>query len=83
MIKTISQKIRAALTGEGNIVKKFKAETAHYFFNLLCIAEGYHKSAIKDERDAEHREKLKVILNAVERVENVVKNVVTKGEIHE
>jgi len=35
MIKTISQKIRAALTGEGNIVKKFKAETAHYFFNLL------------------------------------------------
>jgi len=49
-------KICVALTDEENIVKKFKAETAHYFFDPLCIAKGYLKLAIKDERDAEPRE---------------------------
>jgi len=39
--------------------------------------------AIKDERDADQREKLKAIVNAVERVETVVKNVVMKGEVRE
>jgi len=49
----------------------------------LCIAKGYLELAIKDERDADQREKLKAIVNAVERVETVVKNVVMKGEVRE
>ena len=82
MITTISQKIRAALTGEKNIVKKFKAETAHYFFNLLCIAEGYLHLAI-DKVPPEEKEKIEKALQALERIENVVENIVKRGEIHE
>jgi len=78
-LKKAENEMKKALEEE----RKFKADTAHYFFNPLCIAKGYLELAIKDERDAEKREKLKAILNAVERVENVVKNVVIKGEVRE
>jgi PAS domain S-box-containing protein len=78
-LKKAENKMKRALEEE----RKFKADTAHYFFNPLCIAKGYLELAMKDERDAEQREKLKAIINAVERVENVVKNVVIKGEVRE
>lgn len=78
-LKKAENEMKKALEEE----RKFKADTAHYFFNPLCIAKGYLELAIKDERDAEKREKLKAILNAVERVESVVKNVVMKGEVRE
>ncbi|HEC76392.1 MAG TPA: PAS domain S-box protein [Thermoplasmatales archaeon] len=63
--------------------KEFKAKTAHYFFNPLCIAKGYIGLTIEEETDAERRKKLESALCAIERVENVVKNVVAKGEIRE
>ena len=78
-LKKAENEMRRALEEE----KKFKADTAHYFFNPLCIAKGYLELAMKDEKDAEQREKLKTIVNAVERVETVVKNVVMKGEVRE
>lgn len=78
-LKKAENEMKRALEEE----RKFKADTAHYFFNPLCIAKGYLELAMKDERDAEQREKLKAIVNAVERVENVVKNVVIKGEVRE
>ena len=78
-LKKAENEMKRALEEE----RKFKADTAHYFFNPLCIAKGYLELAMKDERDAEQREKLKTIINAVERVENVVKNVVIKGEVRE
>lgn len=78
-LKKAENEMKRALEEE----RKFKADTAHYFFNPLCIAKGYLELAMKDERDAEQREKLKAIINAVERVENVVKNVVIKGEVRE
>jgi len=78
-LKKAENEMKRALEEE----RKFKADTAHYFFNPLCIAKGYLELAIKDERDAEQREKLKTIVNAVERVETVVKNVVMKGEVRE
>ena len=78
-LKKAENEMKRALEEE----RKFKADTAHYFFNPLCIAKGYLELAMKDERDAEQREKLKAIINAVERVENVVKNVVMKGEVRE
>ena len=78
-LKKAENEMKRALEEE----RKFKADTAHYFFNPLCIAKGYLELAMKDERDAEQREKLKAIINAVERVETVVKNVVMKGEVRE
>ena len=78
-LKKAENEMKRALEEE----RKFKADTAHYFFNPLCIAKGYLELAMKDERDAEQREKLKTIVNAVERVETVVKNVVMKGEVRE
>jgi len=78
-LKKAENEMKRALEEE----RKFKADTAHYFFNPLCIAKGYLELAMKDEVDAEQREKLKAIINAVERVENVVKNVVIKGEVRE
>ena len=78
-LKKAENEMRRALEEE----RKFKADTSHYFFNPLCIAKGYLELAMKEERDDRQREKLKAILNAVERVENVVKNVVMKGEVRE
>ena len=60
--------------------KKFKADTAHYFFNPLAIAKGYLEIA---KEDGETKEKIEKALKAIERIEKVVKNVVTKGEIRE
>ncbi len=78
-LKKAENEMRRALEKE----RKFKADTSHFFFNPLCIAKGYLELAIKDEKDARQLNKLKIISNAVERVENVVKNVVTNGEVHE
>lgn len=59
--------------------KQFKLETAHYFFNPIAIAKGYLQLA-KEERDID---KIKKAFDAITRVEKVVKNIVTKGEIRE
>ena len=70
------EEMRRALEEE----KKFKADTAHYFFNPLAIAKGYLEMAKEDGGDIEKIEKA---LKAIERIEKVVKNIVTKGEIRE
>ena len=70
------EEMRHALEEE----KKFKADTAHYFFNPIAIAKGYLEIAKEDGGD---KEKIEKALHAIERVEKVVKNIVTKGEIHE
>ncbi len=69
------EKIKDALNKE----KEFKRKTAHYFFNPICIAKGFLKIA-KEEGDLKYIEKA---INAVDRIEKVVKNIVTKGEISE
>lgn len=69
------QKIKDALNKE----KEFKRKTAHYFFNPICIAKGFLKIA-KEEGDLKYIEKA---INAVDRIEKVIKNIVTKGEISE
>ncbi|MCD6481417.1 MAG: PAS domain S-box protein [Thermoplasmata archaeon] len=63
--------------------KKFIERVSHYFFNPICIAKGYihlAKERISSEEDVIMLEKAKL---AIERVENVVKNIVREGEIHE
>lgn len=59
--------------------RQFKLETSHYFFNPICIAKGYLELA-KEEGDID---KINKALDAINRVEKVVKNIVTKGEIKE
>ncbi len=62
--------------------KRFIERISHYFFNPICIAKGYIQLAKENvgEEDIIMLEKAKV---AIERVENVVKNIVKEGEIYE
>ena len=61
---------------------QFKMDTAHYFFNPLCIAEGNIDLALK-YADGEMKEELEAAQKAVQRIKKVVRNVVEKGEVHE
>jgi len=56
---------------------------SHYFFNPLVIAKGYLELLIEKEEDAEKRENIMKAKDAVERIEKVVKNIVTDGTIKE
>lgn len=58
---------------------KFKLDTAHYFFNPLCIARGYMELA-REENRLDFLEKAFVALG---RLESVVKNITQKGEVRE
>ena len=69
------REIRRALKQE----KEFKRKTAHYFFNPICIAKGFLELARKDEGE----DNIEKALDAIERIENVIKNIVMKGEIRE
>lgn len=62
--------------------REFKRWTAHYFFNPICIAKGYLDMTM-EELSGEQRENLQKALHAIERVEKVVYNIVTKGEVKE
>lgn len=53
---------------------------AHYFFNPICIAKGYLMLAL-EEKNGEI--KILKAIEAINRVENVVKNVVTNRMIRE
>jgi len=62
--------------------RKFLEEVSHYFFNPLCIAKGYLDLSIPNA-DPQLRRKLEITKQAVSRVENVVKHIVTEGRIYE
>jgi len=62
--------------------KKFKMDTAHYFFNPITIAKGYLDLVMK-EIPEEQREKVEAAYHAISRVEKVVKNATQRGEIRE
>ena len=62
--------------------REFELMTAHYFFNPICIAEGFLDLAMKNASE-EVNEKLELVRIAVQRIKKVVKNVVEKGEIHD
>ncbi len=61
---------------------QFKMDTAHYFFNPLCIAEGNIDLALKDAPE-EIKEELEAAQKAVQRIKKVVRNVVEEGEVYE
>jgi len=74
-IEKSEEKIKELLEKERN----FRLRTAHYFLNPLCIAKGYLQLLMEDSKDS----RIEKVLKAVERVENVVKNIISKGEIKE
>jgi len=67
--------LRKALEKE----KEFKMRTAHYFFNPILIAKGY----LEMVREKCHHEEIEKAIRAIERIENVIKNIVREGEIKE
>ena len=62
--------------------RKIKLEMAHYFFNPIAIARGY-MNLIMENLPEKKKKDLEKAIYAVDRIENVVKNIVTKGEIRE
>ena len=60
--------------------REFKLKTAHYFFNPICIAKGFLELALEEE---DGKDKILKAIEAIKRVENVVKNITKRGEIHE
>ncbi len=68
------------------ILKKeeiFRENVSHYFFNPLVIAKGYLQLLLNEDVGKKERKKLEAIKTAVERIESVVKNTVTRGKIEE
>ena len=60
----------------------FKRDTAHYFFNPICIAEGNLELARLKAPDDLDKE-ISQTEQAIARIKKVVVNVVERGEIHE
>lgn len=59
--------------------RKFKSETAHYFLNPICIAKGYMGLA----KEKNGKKEVEKAIKAIERIENVVINIIEKGRIIE
>lgn len=73
--KKAEEKMKELLARE----REFKLRTSHYFFNPICIAKGFLELA-KEKNGGEEIEKA---LNAIDRIERVVKNIITEGKIRE
>ncbi len=78
LVGTLSDEKQRALEKE----LCFKRDTAHYFFNPICIVEGNLELAHRKAPDELGKE-LREAERAVERIKKVVVNVVEEGEIHE
>lgn len=62
---------------------EFVKEISHTFFNPLCIAKGYIDLQLERAIPEEMRKEIEAAKRAIERIERIVKNVVTRGEMHE
>ncbi|MBC7128776.1 MAG: PAS domain S-box protein [Thermoplasmatales archaeon] len=76
--KVAEEVLKEALEKE----REFKLKTAHYFFNPTTIAKGYI-SLVIEETENEKRKKLEKALHAIDRIEKVIKNIITTGEVKE
>ena len=77
--KKMEEELRKAYEQE----KEFKLKTAHYFFNPIVIAKGYLEVAKEEENKQRILEAIDKAIDAINRIERVVKNVIEKGEIRE
>jgi PAS domain S-box-containing protein len=76
------EKAMAEMERALELEKHFKADAAHFFLNPIAIAKGYMEIAMEEMPD-KPEEKISRAQRAIKRVENVIQNIVTKGEIHE
>jgi len=60
----------------------FKLKTAHHFFNPIAISIGYMDLAM-EKLDEAQRKQIQQAYLAIKRIQNVVENIVQRGEIHE
>lgn len=63
--------------------QNFRESVAHHFFNPLAIARGYLQLVVEKTSDGEEKRKLESSINAIGRVESVVKNVIQYGDVRE
>ena len=63
--------------------ESFKENMSHYFFNPLVIAKGYLDLLMEKDLEKDEKESIIKIKNAIDRIENVVKNIVIEGKIKE
>jgi len=70
------ERMRKALERE----REFKLRTAHYFFNPICIAKGFLELALEE---GDGKDKILKAIDAINRVEKVIKNITERGEIRE
>ena len=64
-------------------LRLFKENISHYFFNPLIIAKGYLDLLLGKEIDKEDKIKIRKVKNAIERIENVIRNIVVEDRIAE
>ena len=64
-------------------LRLFKENISHYFFNPLIIAKGYLDLLLDKEIDKEDKIKIRKVKNAIERIENVIRNIVVEDRIAE
>ncbi len=61
---------------------QFKLDTAHYFFNPVCVVEGNLDLAFQNAPET-IKEELREAQKAIQRIKNIAMNVVGVGEIRE
>ncbi len=61
----------------------FKECISHHFFNPLCIAQGYLQLVLNRENAGDEEAMLAAAMQALARIETVVKNVVYDGDLRE
>lgn len=78
LVGALSAEKTAALENE----QLFKRDTAHYFFNPLCIAEGFLE-LVQQQCPATFEQELGEIKKALERIKKVVSNAINLDKIVE
>ena len=78
LVGILSDEKTAALEAE----RLFKRDTAHYFFNPLCIAEGFLE-LVQKQCPATFERELDETKKALERIKKVVNNAIGLGKIIE
>ncbi len=81
ILHDITERIKAeeALREAFEREREFKLKTSHHFLNPICIAKGY----LELLREECNKGEIERAIRAIERIENVIKNIVKKGRIEE
>lgn len=84
--KKMEEELRKAYEKMEKALKRerdFKLKAAHYFFNPIVIAKGYLDMAKQEKNIDKMLKAINKAIDAIDRIERVVKNVTQKGVIKE